>query len=475
MQKEMRDGKDDRDQAVDVVQIEGDRVYHLNGAAGLLMYRISDPGNPRFVGRYSIVGWPVGVVVRGSVATILMRWSDTRVAGAAAPGPALVRAVDVHEPGHPVVLGESAIEGDVRDARSTADSMYVLSESRTAQGPYVIVTSVRLDGSKSFAVHAFRREATAGWLRSVGGRVVLALAAGPRSGTHVEVLADSGAQGLVKRGSVDLPTTIGRADRDISARIDAPDAAHVRILGCRSVACAAGDTIEITTVDITDPERPRVTAVGRVPSPGAGLVTSFDGGRLYLARRGWLSLGNPSTPVSVVDLDAPREERARDQTVEGVVWNLLPLASRLLSVATRGDADATHEQVVLTAIDAPGGGAPATSAETVLGSGWTSSAAQVSSHAAVFCAGGVAIPFRTWEGTPVTVRSRIALFDPRSRGLASSGEFPVEGNVERLACIGDRLLALTDAGLGSINLRRARSTRVSRAEPSAPDVFVFGR
>jgi len=44
-----------RDDAVDIVQIEGDRAYHLNGAAGLLIYQISDPRNPRLAGRHSIV------------------------------------------------------------------------------------------------------------------------------------------------------------------------------------------------------------------------------------------------------------------------------------------------------------------------------------------------------------------------------------------------------------------------------------
>jgi hypothetical protein len=464
-----------RDEAVDIVQIEGDRAYHLNGSAGLLIYQISDPSNPRLVGRHSIVGWPLGVVVRGSVATILMRWSDARAGGATSPGPALVRAIDVREPAHPTVLGESAIEGDLLDARSTVDSMYVLSESATAQGAHMVVSSLRLDGPNPFAVHTLRREAAAGWLRAVGGRVVLALADAARSGTRVEVFADSGAAGLLMRGSLDVPTTIGRGDRDTSARIDAPDAAHVRILGCRTVVCMTGDMLEIATVDVTDPDRLSVTAVDRVLSPGAGLVTRFDGDRLYLTRLGWLSQGSPSTPVSVVDLSAPWEARGRQQVVEGVIWNLLPMGSRLLAVATRGDADATREQVVLTAVDARGDKTPATPAEAVLGNGWTSSAAQVSSHAIALCAGSLAIPFRTWEQAQVAIRIGIALFDWTSRGLASSGDLPVEGLIERLACVGDRLLAFTDAGLGSIDLGRVRVPRVSRVEPSAPSVFISGR
>jgi hypothetical protein len=463
-----------RDDAVDIVQIEGDRAYHLNGAAGLLIYQISDPRNPRLAGRHSIVGWPLGVVVRHSVATVLMRWSDARAGGTSSPGPALVRAIDVRDPAHPSVIGEAPIEGDLRDARSTSDSMYVLSESRTAQGTYVIVTSLRIDGQNPFAVHTLRREAGAGWLRSVGGRVFLALANSAGSGTRVEVLADSAAK-LVRHGSVDLPMTIGRADRDTSARIDAPDAAHLHILGCRAVACAAGDMLEIATVDVTDPDRPRVSAVSHVPSPGAELLTRFDGGRLYLSRQGRLSQGSPPTPVSVLDLDASWQAQARGQAVEGVIWNLLPLGSRLLAVATRGDADATREHVVLTAIDVRGDKALAAPADLVLGGEWTSSAAQVSPHAVALCGATLAIPFRTWEGAPLAIRSKIAFFDARSRGLASSSDLPVEGVVERLACAGDRLLAFTDVGLGSIDLGRAIGSRVSRAEPSPLGVFIFGR
>jgi hypothetical protein len=464
-----------RDEAVDIVQIQGDRVYHLNGAVGLLIYDIADASHPRLVGRHSIVGWPMGVVVRGSIATILMRWADVRSSGASSPGPALVRAVDVREPSHPVVVGESAIDGELRDARATADSMYVLSESGTARGARVVVTSLRLDGSNASAVHTLSRLGTSGWMRFVGGRLILAHGQTNRSGTRVEVLTESGTGELLRHGSLDLAPTIGRADRDTSARIDAPDAAHVRILACRAAECTDNDTLEITTIDALDMDRPRITSLDRVPSPGRGLLTRFDGERLYLSRRGWLSLGSPSTPISFVGLDGSWQARGGEPMVEGVVWNLLPVASRLLAVATRGDTEATREQLVIAAIDVRGDGTSSAPAEAALGSGWTSSAAQVNSRAMTACGGSLAVPFRTWEGSPVTVRSRIALFDWRGHGLTSAGDLPVEGIIDRLVCAGGRLLALTDAGLGSLDLGRGTPSRVSRTEPSAPSVFIFGR
>lgn len=465
--------KDGGDEAVGIVEVNGNFAYHLT-SEGLRVYDVSDPNRPRLLGQHPIVGWPLGVVVRGSVATILMRWHDVSVCAASVQGPALVRAIDVRDPAHLTVLSESAIEGDVQEARATAESVYVLSELRSRRSGQVVVTSVRLDGSKASAAHSARREGTAGTLRWVAGRIVLAYADLSRPRTHVDVLVDSAEAGLVQRGTVDLRATLDQGDQGASPRVDAPDAAHVHVVGCEANPCAAGDLLEVVTLDVTDPGRPHVRSVRRVPSPGASLTTRFDGERLYLSPRGRLSLGSPSTTVSVMDLDASTELWRRDQSLKGVVWNLLPVGSHLIVVATRGDADATREQVVLAAIDVRDGQPRAPISEVVLGGEWSSSTAEANSQAVVACAGTLAVPFRTWEGRPLKIVSRIALVGGTARGLSSSGEVSVEGNVEQLVCVADHLLVFTDLGLRSMDLGRARPERVSIVESSAPSLFVPG-
>jgi len=448
------------DDAVDLVQVDRDRLYHLEETEGLLIYDVSDADRPRLLGRHPLVGWPLGVAVRGDVATFVMRWGDVRTGGDRTQDPALVRALDVRDPARPRVLGELRIEGDVRDARATRDTLYVLSESRGPDVARVIVTAVRLDGSDMAAPRTVRREGAAGWLRVVDGRVVLAHTDVTRPGTHVDVLTDGPGAVLAVRGTVDLEATVGYGERDTSSRIDATDPAHVRVLGCRTVLCATDDALEIATVDVTDAAAPRVVSTRVVRSPDLAIATRFDGGRLYLSRRGSLSLGTPSTPVVVIDLDGPSSVTPVGQVVDGVVWNLVPVASRLLVIGTRGDVDATRERVFVEAFDVRDARHPAYAGEAFAGDGWTSSSALSSSHAVAVVGPTVAVPFRSWV-FPGELRSGVALLDASGGTLRSFGEAPSSGVVERLVPYRGRLLAATSLGLWSIDVDGLRPPRVA--------------
>src|SRR5579884_2931600 len=362
------------DDAVDLVQVDRDRLYHLEETEGLLIYDVSDADRPRLLGRHPLVGWPLGVAVRGDVATFVMRWGDVRTGGDRTQDPALVRALDVRDPARPRVLGELRIEGDVRDARATRDTLYVLSESRGPDVARVIVTAVRLDGSDMAAPRTVRREGAAGWLRVVDGRVVLAHTDVTRPGTHVDVLTDGPGAVLAVRGTVDLEATVGYGERD-----------------------------------------------------------------------------TPSTPVVVIDLDGPSSVTPVGQVVDGVVWNLVPVASRLLVIGTRGDVDATRERVFVEAFDVRDARHPAYAGEAFAGDGWTSSSALSSSHAVAVVGPTVAVPFRSWV-FPGELRSGVALLDASGGTLRSFGEAPSSGVVERLVPYRGRLLAATSLGLWSIDV-----------------------
>ena len=265
--------------------------------------------------------------------------------------------------------------------------------------------------------------------------------------THLDVIEDDGAAGLTVRGLVELTLTMGREDPDVSERLDATDPARVRVLGCRTAGC---DTLEVATIDTTRAARPSLVSSQALPSPGRWLATRFDGQRLYLSRRGWLGLGAPSTPIVIVDLDArvPREERA--QVPSAVVWNLIPSGPRLFVVGTRGDKEVSREQVVVDAFTLRDTKGPLLDGEAVLGDGWAASPAQTSAAAIAFCGGRLAIPFRASAGTSEP-RSAVAMFDGSTQGLARSREVAVPGVIERVVCVRDRLFALTDAGIWSID------------------------
>jgi hypothetical protein len=450
------------DEPVDLVQVDGDRVYHLDEAAGLLIYDVSDADHPRLVGRHAIVGYPLGVVARGGVATIVMRSSDARSGGASAPGPALVRTIDVRDPAQPRVLGESSVEGDVRDARATTDALYVLSESRSSERSQVLVTALRLDGADATPVRVLRRDGSAGSIRAIGDRVIVAHADARKPGTHVDVLVDSPRDGLTLRGSVDLEATIGYGDRDVSSRMDARDLAHVRVLGCRTVFCSTDDALDVATVDATVATRPRVVSSRVVRSPGLSLAVRFDGSRLYMSRRGWLSLGMPSTPVSIFDLDAPSSQDGARQLVDGVVWNLIPAGPKLLVVGTRGETDATHERVFVDELDVRNVRHSRFAADALVGDDWTSSTALTSSQAIAVRGDLIAVPFRSAAMTSGRVRSGVALLRSTESGVRPLGRVDVDGYVTRVLFVRGRLLAVTDTGLWSFDIDGLRAPRVAR-------------
>ncbi len=449
------------DEPVDVVQVDGDRLYHLEGPLGLLVYDVADPVRPRLLGRHAIVGSPVGVIVRGPVATIVMGSTDARSAAGSSQGPALARAIDVTDPSHLRQLAEWPIEGDVSDARATESALYVVSRvappaSAPAAAPaaaHVVVTALPLDGSPGSRARTFRREGSAGAIRAVDHRLVFAHADAARTGTHVDVLVDPGAGALTPRGSIELRATIAPGDRDGSARIDATDAGHVRVLGCPGAACAPGGAMELAVVDATDVDRPRVSSVSSLRAPGPSMATRFDGSRLYASRRGWFALGSPSTPVTVVDIERADLEPAA-YAVEGVVWNLVATGPGLLVIGTRGDAGATDERVFVDMLDVRDASRPTMAGEVVVEGPWASSPAQASTRAVAVCGGKIAIPYRAWDAGLGSLRSAVVVFDWGARPALRPRSVGVFGFVERLACVRGRLLAVTDAGLWSVDVGR---------------------
>jgi hypothetical protein len=449
--------------AVDVAQVEDNRVYHLHEAGDLIVYDVSEPDRPRVVGRHAIVGWPLGMIIRDKVATIVMRGTDVPSARGSTQGSATVRAVDLHDPSHPRVIGESVIDGWVSDARASESRLYVLSESHASAVTQTVVTALRLDGSDVLAPHKLHRDGSVGALRVTDGRIVLAHVDEARPGTSVDVLADDATTGLVVRGSVNLTATMDREVRDVSERLDAADPAHVRVLGCRAGVCMAGDTLEVATIDVTDPARPVVVSKREVRSPGQWLATRFDGRHLYLSGRGPLGSAVPTTRVLAVDLDANPQREAQVVIPGAIAWNILSVGSRLFVVATRADEELRTQEVLFDSIVLRNGGAPSLDAEWVLGYGLASSPAQVTSRAVSVCGSYLSVTFRQWETGARSPTSAVALFRATRRGLERSHDVGVHGAAERLVCVNERLFALSDVGIWPISATGGASAALSES------------
>jgi hypothetical protein len=349
----------------------------------------------------------------------------------------------------------------IDDARVAGASLYVL--SRGSSGATVSLTVYDLSGSSGWEPSLLQRDGSAAALRVVDEHVVLAYER-PGGGTRVELLAD-GASGFASRGHVDLAAHLDRFERDVSERLDARDASRVRVLGCLSAACAAGDTLEIATIDASDPTRPRLVSTRDLPSPGRWLATRFGAGALYVSSRGWYGLGAPTTTIVRLSLDAPPAPDFVIRVPGAVVWNVASLGPRTVVVGTRGDLQ-TQTQRLVVGLLAPGErpAEPESAAYAVRGEGWASSPAESSSHALSACGGRVAVALRTWDEHS-NPRSAVALLDSTANGLASAREVDVQGVVERLACVQGRLFALSDAGLWLVDSRPEPSRSTSPVVP----------
>ncbi len=449
------------DEAVDVLKVVDDRVYHLDEALGLQIYDVSDIDHPRLAGRHPIVGWPLGVAVHENVATIVMRTQDNLPLSQGATS-GLVQAVDVRDPARPRILGQSALEGSVREARATRNALYILSEKHDSTGPHVVLTSVRLDGIRPGAAISTRRDGFNGALRVAGGRIVLAYANPDSTGTRVELLADS-VTAFSPQGSLGLEATIGAGDPDVSARLYVTDPTRVRVIGCPTVRCPTGALLEIATLDTTT-SPPRVTSRRRVASPGTELTTRFDGDRLYLASQGRVSSGSPPSLVSVVDLEASSSAIVGRVPVHGIPRNLVLDGPRLLAIGTRGDEGSERADLYVDSLDVRDPAHPVLAGEVVIGDGWTWSPAVASTQAVAVDSNMIAVPFDTFdpEADHSSARPGIAILDAASGVPRISAQVWSNAPADRVVAFHGRLLVATTYGLTSIDVARLRTATSGR-------------
>jgi hypothetical protein len=452
------------DEAIDVLEVAGNRVYHLDEALGLLIYDVSDIDHPRLAGRHPIVGWPLGVAVRGNIVTIVLRTREDAMGAPGAASSGLLQAVDLRDPVHPRIIGESPLEGYVREARATQDALYVLSETRDATGPHVILTSARLDGMRPAAALSVRRDGFNGSLRVTGGRIVLAHANPTGHGTRVELFSDSAAA-FSSQGSLSLDATIDAGDPDVSARLYAADPARVRVLACPAVRCPAGTPLEVATLDTTTAP-PRVMSWRLVASPGIDLTTRFDGDRLYLASRERPLPGAPRSVVSVVDLEA-KSATVAQVAVRGTPLNFVLDGGRLLALGIRRSGTMEHEDLYVASIDVKDAAHPTLANEVVIGEGWTWSPAFASTQALGVDGDTIAVPFDTFdpEAEHSSVRPGVAVLETASGVLRTSGTVWSNAPADRVAVLRGRLLVATTFGLTSIDQKTVHKAGFAHQPP----------
>ena len=119
----------------DVFKLEGDLLYILNRYRGLVIIDVSDPDNLRVRGRLPFQAIPVEMYVRDGRAYVLSSdyftyWQYDPEADPHGFHGSQVMVLDVDDPDSPAMLGGFEVDGEVTDSRMVGDVLYTVSKRR---------------------------------------------------------------------------------------------------------------------------------------------------------------------------------------------------------------------------------------------------------------------------------------------------------------------------------------------------------
>ncbi len=450
----------------DIYRIEGDRLYYLNGFRGLMVFDISNIDAPRFLGRSPIYGKPIEMIVRASVAhVVLSDWLDRSALGAPFRG-SVVRAIDTSDPAAMRVVGEARIGGRVRDTRVVGDVLYAMSEDigwaydwrvedpKRAAPLQATIASVKL-GSDSVTEHTvedFAGYAGAFFVSAsniVFARTVLEQDQAKTELVYIDISDPNGA--IARRGSIRVSGSITEFGTDNSRfNLDFSDGRHARLVTKNP---NASGVFTLHVVDFVDPNLP--IAVGTLPITVEAVNVSarFDAARLYLAPADSYGATTGETPLRIYDTSTPSVPVLAGQAaVSGDVWLLAPNGDRLFALGGQLDTTAFGSSVVLHYLDVSSG-VPAVLGSSTFGQGWAwSPAAETFKAFTLDNAQGLAVlPFSTWSESAgaYTCGLQILAFDAAS--ITQSGTINTHGWVTRGVFAKGRLLALSDTALSVVD------------------------
>ncbi|MGK0361851.1 MAG: hypothetical protein ACI9U2_004169 [Bradymonadia bacterium] len=119
----------------DVFKLEGDLLYVLNRYRGLVIIDVSDPDNLRVRGRLPFQAIPVEMYVRDGRAYVLSSdyfqyWQYDPEADPHGFHGSQVMVLDVDDPDAPTMLGGFEVDGELTDSRMVGDVLYTVSKRR---------------------------------------------------------------------------------------------------------------------------------------------------------------------------------------------------------------------------------------------------------------------------------------------------------------------------------------------------------
>jgi hypothetical protein len=256
-------------------------VLYANAQLGLAIVDVSDPDAPKLTGVSELTGTPVGIFEMNGAAVIVYAPWDR-------PAETVVRAVEIGPRVAGRTIGEIVLAGAPRDARRVGDVLVVTRDFTPAGTTMTAVTTFMLDenGLSKRDEHrlAGRGAVTGGSPHGVAvAREAEAELGGDRTSVTWLGIASEELGVIRLHGTSTVAGVIPRWRRASDHVIDVAEDARVRVVGCATSACPAGEAAAYAAIDFAEPDRPRLTSWSLLARAGDG-VFNFDGDRLIVAR-----------------------------------------------------------------------------------------------------------------------------------------------------------------------------------------------
>lgn len=439
-----------RDQATsELVRVEGPTLFYADSTAGLTVVDVADAARPQVLATVRFVGTPIALFVREGVAWLVFIDWDSRFAKGVET---VVRAIDVRDPHHPVVLGDEARDGTGRDAKLVGGLLYLLRREadHTAlesfglrAGALRSLDTLYLDGipaqlgaspaglavvSVHTAVHEGGPDAT-----------TRARRAGTSSIAWIDLPLDGGG-GLVLRDSVVVPGTVATWERGDAETVDADEGQVVRVVTCASPACSPTGGATLRVIDFAAESPARAATSLRLTERGGLPVTRFTDGLLYVAEP---ARRPDASVVHVVRTSGRVPAFIAHLPIRGEVAGLVVHESSLVALGTIGTPE-SQVKMVLQEIDVEKPAAPRLRANVAFGSDWTWSAALDDENALSFDPASrvVAVPVTMWRAADRRYVTGAEVIDLGHDGAQRVATVRTDGFVERTVFVGSHLVGL---------------------------------
>ena len=457
----------------DLYRLEGNRLYYLNSYRGLLVFDVTNPDQPKLIGRSPIFGDPVDMIVRNGIAIVVVGdWYGKMDDGTPFHG-SIVRGLDATDPAHIKVLGEAKLGGWVQDDRVVGDVIYAVSEdygwyygwgdeasgasggAGSDNGPSVVISSVSFANNQIQQVDHLSYDGWDGVFNVTPSSIMLAH--GQNNGTSQLQYLDISDPGghIAQRGTITVAGEVNGWGADNGRwNLDFADGKTAHVIG-ENWNNYGDDSYTLSTVDFTNPDAPVSDSSLNIAGTGWSVAARFAGTRLYLTPESGYYNNTDATPFQVYDLSNPAAPYLAGQaTISGSVWNILPASdTRIFALGNAYSSSVEGDPVTLQYLDVTNPNAPSLIGTSQFGQGWawTPAAGTFKAFTMDATKGLVVLPFSGWDNQSGHYNNGLQLIQFTPTSINTAGAAHTKGWVERGIFVGNRLVSLSDLALAVVN------------------------